>query len=795
MSERGLQTFEFQLRRDHVNWRRLALIDVDQIKRTKDIDQLDENLVNVTFCDIDNEDLRGVDYNFIKLFKLAQLMLEYVLYTQSQLVQSKNTMELNVVEKNKEIDSLQRKYGDAKKESKRRKSMIASYQRLVDANNLNQNKCNYCSKSFITPSYLLAHCERRHPEHAPFDINISYPGKGESKDPIIDRALKDLQQELRNVRGDIGLLSKFRGQENTQPREHTAHEALLRAEIEKRDETIAKFKLELAQVEERHRNEREISQQRHEHELTAARSLAEQYLQALRAAEVSASASEAKVSLLEQQAQQSNLGSLVDDPEDIDKRAQFQERESEALKEQMRMQENMYEKQLANLEQKYKDLQALQQNLIKESNATRALREEMPPPPKLENNKPREKESDSTSNNASIQTISRATTPKRTPNLRAHLGEIPSTPKHVYEHKAGHLTYRTKTYFKLHPKDFIQERRNAQTILERKLANVGLGSDTQRISTEELNENLNALKRARDLKDDGDIYTASYVSATEQLDNIVKNYYVPVQTTNNTIYGKRKWQPPQNSTLGQRSVTASEVSAAQLEKASVSNERPAQQNSDVVIAAAPEVPKLSRSSGTDTKSGRDISTPNITVTTESPTKKPIRTEVAAAKTQAKALAAEFEQQTERNKMATEDLKALSIDSISVTEDSDSSVPDDTKDNPRQSVLSRSQEVLPPSAQRSAALTATNPVRIRIPPPPPPRDDLEDEAGPAIMNLSDPDSATSSSEDETKQNMDEVEQSKVQPESYEQETIPQPMDNMQSFTDSSDDLNLSDSSSG
>ena len=33
---------------------------------------------NVTFCDIHTEQLNGVDQNFIKLFEIAQLMLEWV---------------------------------------------------------------------------------------------------------------------------------------------------------------------------------------------------------------------------------------------------------------------------------------------------------------------------------------------------------------------------------------------------------------------------------------------------------------------------------------------------------------------------------------------------------------------------------------------------------------------------------------------------------------------------------------------------------------------------------------------
>ena len=48
----------------------------------------------------------------------------------------------------------------------------SSYQRMVDANNAGANPCPYCGKTFLTPSFLLAHCERRHEEQKPFDIQL-----------------------------------------------------------------------------------------------------------------------------------------------------------------------------------------------------------------------------------------------------------------------------------------------------------------------------------------------------------------------------------------------------------------------------------------------------------------------------------------------------------------------------------------------------------------------------------------------------------------------------------------------
>lgn len=58
-----------------------------------DVATLQTLLHNITFCDITTEDLRGVDANFLKVFQLAQLMLEYVLQSQEELLQAKDNAE------------------------------------------------------------------------------------------------------------------------------------------------------------------------------------------------------------------------------------------------------------------------------------------------------------------------------------------------------------------------------------------------------------------------------------------------------------------------------------------------------------------------------------------------------------------------------------------------------------------------------------------------------------------------------------------------------------------------------
>lgn len=191
--------FVFQRRSERVDWRNLASLDLDHVIRTLDVDALQRHLANTTFCDIRTENLQGVDANFVKLFELAQLTLEYVLFAQEHLAAAKAVTELNLDNVTKELNQLHETHGALKKESKRRKHMLASYQKLVDTKSVGPHKCHYCSKSFISMAYLINHCERRHSEHSPFQFP-STDASGTKHETITNSNIfKEVQQLKRDI--------------------------------------------------------------------------------------------------------------------------------------------------------------------------------------------------------------------------------------------------------------------------------------------------------------------------------------------------------------------------------------------------------------------------------------------------------------------------------------------------------------------------------------------------------------------------------------------------------------------
>ncbi|VDK36375.1 unnamed protein product [Taenia asiatica] len=142
--------FFFRKRVERIDWKRLASVDVCRVASQIDIDALQDNLVSVAFCDINSEiDTRYVDTNFIKLFQLAQLLIEYLLET-------------DVLKKR--LEQQAQRLTSTRKECHRRRLLLLAQQRLMNSGPQSYHRCPHCTKAFINASFLNAHLFRRHAE-------------------------------------------------------------------------------------------------------------------------------------------------------------------------------------------------------------------------------------------------------------------------------------------------------------------------------------------------------------------------------------------------------------------------------------------------------------------------------------------------------------------------------------------------------------------------------------------------------------------------------------------------------
>ncbi|KAJ3356995.1 hypothetical protein HDU83_009165 [Entophlyctis luteolus] len=93
---------------------------------------------NITFCDVDAEDLSYVDPNFVKLFKISQLIIEYLVYTQDVLAEAQlqlsNDLE-DATEKleilNDQFDKQSLDFQAVKKENRILKKSLYAYQVMM----------------------------------------------------------------------------------------------------------------------------------------------------------------------------------------------------------------------------------------------------------------------------------------------------------------------------------------------------------------------------------------------------------------------------------------------------------------------------------------------------------------------------------------------------------------------------------------------------------------------------------------------------------------------------------------
>eukprot|EP00795_Rhopilema_esculentum_P016335 gene16335-7725_t len=166
--------FSFHKRHEKIDWRRLAMVDIEKVKREVDVKTLQDNVANIAFCDVENElSLREADANLVKLFKLAQLLIEYLLnsqqYLEGYIAQVESQIQKAVEEKSNlsaEIEKKNMAYRGLKKEHQKNKKLIGEYQLMLRAGASKFHKCPFCIKSFLNDEFLKAHILRRHSEQS-----------------------------------------------------------------------------------------------------------------------------------------------------------------------------------------------------------------------------------------------------------------------------------------------------------------------------------------------------------------------------------------------------------------------------------------------------------------------------------------------------------------------------------------------------------------------------------------------------------------------------------------------------
>jgi len=162
--------FMFRERKGKINWRNIANLDVDDLIGRGDVRSLETHLSNITFSNIEKEDIETFgDATLLKLFRLSQYGLEYLLNCQNYLSGQSQVLDNQYRHSEDRVKPLedqarrnQSEILNLKADIKEKKELISAYQ-----NTLNKPifKCHICSKYFQSKEYLDAHFDRRHPNN------------------------------------------------------------------------------------------------------------------------------------------------------------------------------------------------------------------------------------------------------------------------------------------------------------------------------------------------------------------------------------------------------------------------------------------------------------------------------------------------------------------------------------------------------------------------------------------------------------------------------------------------------
>ncbi|XP_018611529.1 zinc finger protein Dzip1-like isoform X2 [Scleropages formosus] len=212
MGAPSIPVFKFRPRRESVDWRRISAIDVERVANELDVNTLQEHIMGITFCSVEHERCphcqNPVDPVLLKLFRLAQLTVEYLLHSQDYLTLSLQGAEEKVQASAQEREQLQRqlqKQTDEikgmKEELKQRKKIIASQQSMINAGLGNFHKCQHCDKAFLNSSFLQSHMQRRHPEE--YDMRLPSEIQKNIQSIKLEEEISKLKEQLMLTRSQL----------------------------------------------------------------------------------------------------------------------------------------------------------------------------------------------------------------------------------------------------------------------------------------------------------------------------------------------------------------------------------------------------------------------------------------------------------------------------------------------------------------------------------------------------------------------------------------------------------------
>ncbi|XP_043472372.1 zinc finger protein DZIP1 [Leptopilina heterotoma] len=202
-----------------VDWNKLGSIDVDRVIRERDFVTVDETISNIIDYSVDHEyAVNNFDPNFIKLFRLAQLATEYLLYCKQYLDKSVVILKEELRKKIQENYVLQRNVTVAEEQERILKDKLKERNNKIEeakTTYLHNEifKCPHCTKTFISAMFVRAHISRRHQTSSdsfftPLSVHEEYRIETEKLHNEIKTLKEKLNQTEKLIRSNSSKVSQ-----------------------------------------------------------------------------------------------------------------------------------------------------------------------------------------------------------------------------------------------------------------------------------------------------------------------------------------------------------------------------------------------------------------------------------------------------------------------------------------------------------------------------------------------------------------------------------------------------------
>jgi hypothetical protein len=253
--------FYFQQRRGRLDLRSIARVDVERVIEDVDIDTLQSFLEPIAFSDLDVDDMsRHSDEHFVTLFRLSQLIIEYLLNVQNSLLtyakdaeSETEKLEAAAREGNRRLKSRKKAMESLRREIKLNRKTIATYEEVMKQKSaahvqrVQSDVVDLGGRKFVAVDHIRAKAQGKSldDDRAHGRAERARRLQDEERIAVAERARAEAEAERKKL--ELAALA-------------AQHEAKLKAVLEAKEKEDAKLREEL----QRERELRQLAEQKAE---------------------------------------------------------------------------------------------------------------------------------------------------------------------------------------------------------------------------------------------------------------------------------------------------------------------------------------------------------------------------------------------------------------------------------------------------------------------------------------------------------------------------------------------------